>query len=400
MSCHSWTRAALVAALAALPLLPATAPVQAQETGRITGLVTVVNTDRPLAGAQVFIPGTAFGTITSSEGRYLLPNVPVGTHTVSVRLVGYAEVERTVEVTADAAATVDFELRQEAIALDEIVVTGAGQATERRRLGNSIGAIDAGELETAPIATVSDALQGREPGVIVQQSGGIAGEGSTIRIRGSASLSQSNEPIVYVDGMRINSEGGFGEAGAASRLDDLDPSSIERVEILKGAAAATLYGTEASNGVIQIFTKDGAQGDTRWTFTSEWGLTRQDRNRYEPLAGFVIPAEDTIHDANAIRYEAISSTPEDVESFWGVRPEPYEVFEADMQPILFETGMSSAHSLSASGGNELMTYYVSGRLASEDGTFGAEEYGPARDLDQQRQATANVTIFPFENMRL
>ena len=127
---------------------------------------------------------------------------------------------------------------------------------EKRKLGNSIATIDLSSLDSAPIQTFSDILQGREPGVVGLPSGGQTGEGTRIRIRGSASLAQSNEPIVYIDGVRANNGGGltFNGGGSPSRLDDINPEAIERIEILKGAAAATLYGSEASNGVIQIFT--------------------------------------------------------------------------------------------------------------------------------------------------
>src|SRR6266700_3593336 len=115
----------------------------------------------------------------------------------------------------------------------------------------------------------------RERGVSILPSGGLTGEGARIRIRGAASLSQPDEPIVYVDGVRVDRSGGFGDyigtggGGYPSRLDDINPEYIERIEVLKGAAAATLYGTEASAGVIQIFTRAGARGAPRCDFTSE-----------------------------------------------------------------------------------------------------------------------------------
>ena len=175
--------------------------------------------------------------------------------------------------------TVDFQLRQTTLALDQIVVTGAGVATERRRLGNTIATIDVGDLQTAPVNSMSEILTGREPGMVGLPGGGVAGEGARIRIRGSASLSQSNEPVIYVDGIRVDNAQGFGPGmgapgGSPSRLDDINPESIERIEILKGAAAATLYGTQASNGVIQIFTKRGQAGTPRYDVSIEQGFSR------------------------------------------------------------------------------------------------------------------------------
>src|SRR5206468_12085736 len=140
------------------------------------------------------------------------------------------------------------------------------------------------------VSNVSEQLPPRDPAVYVLPTGGLAGEGAQIRIRGSASLTQANEPVVYVDGVRVNRSGGFGDpnwigaggGGTPSRLDDVNPEAIDHVEILKGAAAATLYGTEASAGVIQIFTKKGARGGPRFDFMTELGFSNYPETRYAP----------------------------------------------------------------------------------------------------------------------
>src|SRR5690606_32095001 len=319
-------------------------------------------------GAQVFIPGTSQGTLTNRDGGYLLAGVPAGSHTVRVSLIGYGSESRSVEVQAGQAATADFELRQSAIALDEVIVTGAGVATERRKLGNTVATIGTDALEEAPVSNVSELLQGREPGVVGLPSGGSAGEGAKIRIRGTSSLSQSNEPIVYVDGVRVDNAGGWGPrvstggGGNPSRLDDINPDAIERVEILKGAAAATLYGTEASNGVIQIFTKRGSAGAPRFTLQVEQGLTRYPGGRYKDHAGFVTTPEEAAR----------------LSEFYGMDIQPWKAFAVDNISQLFETGHAQVYSLSATGGSENITYFVSGRYADEDGPFGAEDWGPAR----------------------
>jgi TonB-dependent SusC/RagA subfamily outer membrane receptor len=129
---------------------------------------------------------------------------------------------------------------------------------------------------------------------VLLPSSGSTGEGAKIRIRGSASLSQLNEPIVYIDGIRVNSDGisVFNGQGRPSRLDDIPPESIERIEILKGAAAATLYGTEASNGVIQIFTKRGQAGAPRFTAQADMTAITAPTNRILPIAGFARNADE------------------------------------------------------------------------------------------------------------
>src|ERR671915_486237 len=213
--------------------------------------------------------------LSGQNGQFRIVGLAPGARQVRARHLGYAAVSRTVEVTAGQTTRADFELQQSAIELTAVVTTGTGGAmVEQRKLGNTVATLEA--PPQAPIATFSELLQGREPGIAILPSSGLTGEGARIRIRGNASMSQSNEPIVYVDGVRMESGGGFGQGfvatgggGTPSRLDDIDPNSIERVEILKGAAAATLYGTEASNGVIVITTKRGSVGAPRWSFQVE-----------------------------------------------------------------------------------------------------------------------------------
>jgi TonB-dependent starch-binding outer membrane protein SusC len=364
-------------------LLVVPAGLHGQESGRITGTVAS-EVGRPLNGVQIFIPGTGIGTLTNAQGTFALLNVAPGTHTVRAQLIGWGSTDTTVTVGAGASAVANFQLRESAIALDEVVVTGAGQAVEKKRLGNTVATINAEQIQNAPVANLAEVLQGREPGVVVQQTGGMAGEGANILIRGGASLSQKNQPIIYVDGVRVNSEGGQGGAGAASRLNDINPDAIARIEVLKGAAAATLYGTEASNGVIQIFTKNGAAGAPQWQISTEWGFSKQIDDRYLPLAGFARS------DTAAAR----------LTQFYGRTIQPFQAFETPLTPFIFETGSFQAHSLSVSGGSDVVSYFVSGRLSNEDGSYGGEQYGPAQDIDAQKQANANLSIYPWENLRL
>ena len=373
-----------------------TSPLAAQDTGVVQGIVREAGVLRPLPSIQVYAPALDIGVLTSRDGTFRLEGLPVGAVELRAEGLGYAAETRTVQVVAGEPLRADFSLGSSAISLDEIVVTGTGVATERRKLGNSVTTIDQRALERAPITTVSEALLGRDPGVVGLPSGGLVGEGARIRIRGTGSLSQSNEPIVYVDGVRIDNGGGFsgdigGGGGSPSRLDDINPASIERVEILKGAAAATLYGTEASNGVIQIFTKRGAAGETRWNLDIEQGFSRYPEGRYEAHAGFARTQERA----------------DELSAFWGQDIRPWEVFEVDLVPRLFETGSSTSTTLSVSGGNDAVTYYVSGRVAGEDGPFTADgylqqQYGlpRAQDLGEKRQFDANLSFVPADDLQL
>lgn len=364
----------------------AASPAGAQGTGTVSGRVVHAGTMEPMSGIQVSISGSRIGSLTDRTGRFILLNVPAGEVTVRAQSVGFAPSVQTVAVTVGETATLELQMRQAAIALDEVVVTGTGAPTERRTLGHTIATVDVGALDNAPVATISEILGGREPGVSSLPTGGLAGEGARIRIRGSGSLAQTNEPIIYVDGVRIDNASSM----RSSRLDDINPAAIERIEILKGAAAATLYGTEASNGVIQIFTKRGRSGPPRWEYRLEQGFSRYSPNAWKHHAGFARTQEQADRAAG----------------HWGLPPlRPFEVFEVDVMGMFRETGRHGTHSLSITGGGENITYYFGGRLANENGPFGGSElaapgFDLAEDINSLRQANTNVTVFPRENLRV
>lgn len=251
-------------------------PLSAQQPARGTvgGRVTAEGTGEPIVSAQVVLVGTALGTLTDNQGNFVIPGVRAGRYEVKVQSLGYQLATRSLQVEPDKLNRVEFQLAISAVALDEVVVTGQATGKARREIGTSIVSINAEDLlETAPIMTTMQLLQSRTPGVSVLTGGGNPGQGSSILLRGVGSLSQGTEPIIYVDGVRIDNSRfeGYGGGGAAwSGLDDIPPEDIARIEIIKGAAAATLYGTEASAGVIQIFTKQGRGESQSWSFSSEY----------------------------------------------------------------------------------------------------------------------------------
>src|SRR5437016_2378375 len=381
--------------------------IAAQGTGTIRGRVTDALTGRAVDGVQVFIAGTELGTLTNADGRYQF-SVRAGELVLHTRRVGYASLTRRVSVTAGEATDADFELRQAALALDAVVVTGAGAQTEKRKLGNTVSTIDASTLRNAPVSSFSEQLAARDPAVSVLPSGGLAGEGAQIRIRGAASLTQANEPIVYVDGVRVNRGGGFGDAnwigagggGTPSRLDDINPEAIDHVEILKGAAAATLYGTEASAGVIQIFTKKGSRGAPRWDFITEQGFSNYPAGRYVPNAGWVQPdAFDTIRAKSLAKGFHVPSVTE-LSAFYGQPLQPYQVITQPFASRLFETGYTRTYAAGVSGGTPGVTYYVNGRYYYENGPFGGRTLGGAADIDHKAQGTLAVELVPVDRVKL
>jgi outer membrane receptor for ferrienterochelin and colicin len=259
---------ALTCTLALAGVSAVSTAARAQGTGTVTGQVVNAASKQPITGAYVGVDQGA-GTLTRGDGRYTL-RLAAGQHTLTVRLIGFAQQMDTVTVTAGGQVTQDFQLHEQALALEEVVVTGQAGASRRREVGNSIAQITAGDVVQPP-ASVEELMQSRATGLNITQASGGAGGGSYIRLRGNISMSQSNFPLVYVDGVRMRSDpyppneaplSGRGNAAgvAANPMNSINPDDIERVEVIKGPAATTLYGTEASAGVIQIFTKKGARG--------------------------------------------------------------------------------------------------------------------------------------------
>src|SRR5438552_3866715 len=263
--------------------LPAASRLAAQ-TGTIEGKVTSVTTGEPIIGAEVSLVGITIGTRTGPGGTFTLLNVPVGPREVRVLAIGYKVASAHLVVLSDLSTTTTVQLAPSVLQLDAIIVTGTPGQARVREVGNSIAQVNLSQLKDPP-ANMDQLLQARAPGLSVMQTSGMAGEGAQIRLRGAVSVSQSNQPIIYVDGVRVRSEGyrrnrppfndsnGFRGANyQASPLNDISPADIERIEVIKGSAASTLYGTEAAAGVIQIFTKHGSSGAPRWTFETGQGF--------------------------------------------------------------------------------------------------------------------------------
>ncbi|MEP7344006.1 MAG: SusC/RagA family TonB-linked outer membrane protein [Gemmatimonadaceae bacterium] len=394
-SCRSIATALLVSGAIGAPLAAQSG------VGVIEGTVKEANTGRPLEGVQVGALGMGLGALTNRDGNYRIVNAPARTLDLRARLIGFSAAAKQVAVRAGQTVRADFELAQSALQLEAVVTTGTATATEVKHLGNTVAQLEPPKF--APIATTNELLQGREPGVVGLPSSGMTGTGARIRIRGNASLSQSNEPIIFVDGIRINSSGDFsanvGDGGAAapSRLDDIDPSSIERVEILKGAAAATLYGTEASNGVIQIFTKKGTAGKAKWDVQLQNDMMRFPGNRLEDNWGL---PKDVLNDDGAVTSTAAQEAAK-LNAFYGRSDiAAFKPFSEPFVKRFYDLGRANTASLAITGGTEAMTYFVNGRYFKENGPFGGTQYGPAVDVVRRANGTMNLGFVPYNNLRI
>src|SRR6185295_9345318 len=186
--------------------------------------------------------------------------------------------------TAGRRDTVEFVLTQQAISLHEVVVTGTAAATEVRKVGNSVASVNVSELtEKSRILSVDQLLKGRTAGVMMNISQSAVGASGQIKIRGTKSISLPSDPALYIDGVKVNNadDRGISIGGPGiNRISDINPADIDRIEVVRGAAAATLYGTQGSNGVIQIFTKRGRTGTPEWAYEAEGGFERSPTDRF------------------------------------------------------------------------------------------------------------------------
>ncbi len=361
----------------ALGLALATAPLAAQ-TGTITGTVMDAATGQPLIGAQMVIPGTNIGALTNQAGRYLILAAPTGEVQIRAVIIGYSQETRTVTVTAGQSAVANFELSASAIQLEGVVVNAVTGRDQRvREIGTNTSTIDVNQIKPATVTSISDLLSGRSEGVILQDVNGTTGTAQRIRIRGANSLSLSNEPLVYVDGVQYSNANtlSIGVGGQeAGRLNDLNPADIANIEIVKGPAAAALYGTAAANGVLLITTKRGRAGDAEWNFYAETGQL-SDRTDYP--ANYM--AYSVIGNASAslsnpdgtFNSTDFARCPNRSAAAGDCAQDGVAVFNTltDPRTTPFSTGSRNRYGASVRGGNERVTYYLSGEYQDETGVI-------------------------------
>jgi TonB-linked SusC/RagA family outer membrane protein len=356
-------RFASVIIISAVPALAATAQQEAHVVGRVTS-----ETAQAVVSAAVRIPTLGVGAITTNDGGYSLyvpaSRIPTEPVTIMVRLIGYAPQSQTVVLHAGL-NTVDFTLRATPTQLSQVVITGEGTATTREHLTTVINSVDTASLQrAAQPQNVVSALAAKAPNVEVRTQSGEPGASASIKIRGNASLTGTNQPLFVVDGQPVDNSttstnGGDGSTVTQNRISDINPNDIESVDILKGAAAAAIYGARASNGVVLITTKRGHAGATRFSFNSTETFdsvapTDILQETYGQGSGGVNGSCSTT-DCSANRYAfgpAITSGP------------VYNHLDE-----IFKTGLTADNTLTISGGSDKTTFYASGGLTAQDGVI-------------------------------
>lgn len=377
-----------LACLSLLGMLCLPLSIAAQE-GAIRGTV-LRETGAPASNATVRVVDTEIGTFADEGGRYRL-EVPPGTYQVEAGLIGFSPEVKSVAVEAGQVATLDFRLATKAVELGELVVSLSADQTRRVEIGADIERLNA-EVAADKMAggSLSDLINARATGITVSQSSGEVGSAQRIRIRGATSITQDNNPIIYVDGIRVSNQSGtgpgshdFGDGQTVARIDDLNPDDIADIQVLKGPTAAALYGSEAAAGVVLIETKKGTAGDARFTFSTEQGFSDE-----------YIDYPDNFF--NVTSAGGITSVDDPLIQQWRPIQNPVtgDVF-ARHNPLMnpntspFRTGRRAAYDLSVRGGSAGVDYFSSLKYEEEGGTL--------RNNNLRRYALrANIGANPVE----
>ncbi|MFY9153046.1 MAG: TonB-dependent receptor [Prolixibacteraceae bacterium] len=375
-----------------------------QQTAKVTGKV-IDPKGLPIPGVTVVVKGTTNGTITGDDGVYSISNVPAA-GTIVFSFVGM----NTVEFEVGNKSVINVTMTEESIGLDEVVAIGYG-TQKKASITGAIAQYDAEKLNERPVQRIDQALVGQMAGVRVKQTSGMPGQGFSIQVRGTGSISANNEPLYVIDGFPLevsaqNTNGGF---SSGNPLDNINPNDIESIQILKDAAAAAIYGSRASNGVVMITTKKGKSGKPTINFNTYTGWNEASRKLD------VLSSEEWIDRALEImNYTYISKDPgtqnrqatdsydtrvANIGSFnrdqipdprWTQPGHPGVDF-VDWQDQIFRKGAVKNYQLSATGGNEVVKYFVSGDYLDQEGFF--------KNVDYKRYSVrANVEVRPNEKI--
>ncbi|MCG8697790.1 MAG: SusC/RagA family TonB-linked outer membrane protein, partial [Bacteroidales bacterium] len=337
----------------------------------ITGLVTDAKNNEPIPGATVLVVGETGGVITNIDGVYQI-SVSTGVDSLEFRFVGM----QSKKLAIDNRSTIDVALSEELYKMDEVIVTALGITREAKTVGYSVTSVDEKELQKANGRSPLNALSGKIAGVNISSSSGAPGSSTRVLVRGVTSLIGGNQPLFVIDGVPVtNSRSGStsinGGTDFGNTMNDINPNDIESINFLKGASATALYGSRASNGVVEITTKKGKLATkTDINFSTSVGFE-------EPLR--LVQYQNDYGQGifgNSVLYENMSWGPAFDWKYhpWGyevdgkMRVKAYQPLEDNVEEF-FETGRNISNTLSLSGGNEQTTYYFAYGNTFWDGIF-------------------------------
>ena len=362
---------------------------QTPQHATISGRVTDAPTGQPLANAQIAVLGTNAGAQTNGDGQFTI-RVSPGTVVLRVLRVGYGELRRSVTATAGQTQTENFQMVPVPVSLNPVVTTATGQQ-RREEVGNDIAQVPAAQIvNTGTVSNAADLLNSRTPGVTVFE-GTQTGAGVRVRIRGTSSLSLSNNPIYILDGVRIEgttSSSSVSVGGTTpARINDINPEEIESIEVVKGPSASTLYGTDAANGVIVITTKRGISGKPQWSYsTQQTAIT--DHNPY-PTAYSAWTTGSTptniLSTQCFLGNRARGTCTQDSVTSYNITKDP--------RSTPFGIGYRQQHALQLRGGSEQIRYFVHGEWEDEDGPTKVPDFDQ-RYLDTHGLSLSSVQKSP------
>jgi TonB-dependent starch-binding outer membrane protein SusC len=409
MKCQWWVRGIMAVVLGGARM------VQAQQgpVGVITGTITDADSKTPVSDATVIVAGTNRIARTASSGTYRIGNVPAGGQQVRVTRLGYAPLVLAATVTDGGTTNVDFALHTASTTLAQVVITGtATQNEEARANGASIGIIAVDSIPQGPVLNFSDLLSSRSPGLTILQNSGAVGSGSRIEIRGVSTTgvngssgtqtALNTQPVIIVDGVRAyNDIRGLSDLGgvggqAISRFDDLDHEDIQDVQVLKGPAAAALYGTEAANGVIVIQTRHGDVASApQWNLFGVVGSNRDDANypaNYARPLGTTLASSTFNTQANSC--SLINEFANDCTAKNGplaaTLPTSYNLIT---NSPTFVPGYEEGAGASVNGGSPTVTYFFGANWDRQQGVY-------HNDQDRWTHMNVGLGIHPYEQLDL
>jgi len=377
-----------------------------EQQKKLNGTIVDSQTGETLVGVSILIKGTNQGTVTDMNGKFSL-NIPDANAVVKITYMGYLPQE----IALKGLTRLEIQLVRDIKNLDEVVVIGYG-TQKKTNVTSSVSTLTNKNLDERAITRVDQALVGQMAGINVKQTTGIPGKAFSIQVRGTGSISAGNEPLYVIDGFPLATAttNGAGNFATGNPLDNINPNDIESIQVLKDAAAAAIYGSRASNGVVLITTKRGQTGKPKITYNTYLGITQASRKvNMLDGQGWINRATEIINGQYVAAYSNKGAKATDdsltrigiVGSFnvnyfldprWAKPGHPGLDF-IDWQNEIFRTGVMQNHEITASGGNEIVKYFVSGNFADQDGFV--------KDMGYTTySARANVEVNASKNLRI
>lgn len=373
-------------------------PLAAQQK-TVTGIVTGAEDKLPIIGATILVKGTTVGAITDLDGKYQI-SAQAGA-IIEIRYVGM----KTKEITVGVSNVYDTALEYDLVGVNEVVVVGYGTQIKSKVTG-SISKVDGGSIQNMTVPTIEQALQGKTAGVFIESVNGKSTGTTNMRIRGSSSITATNQPLFVVDGIPITTES-LNQSGAViNPLTSINFNDVESIDILKDAASSAIYGSRGANGVVLITTKKGISGDTKINFTIQSGFNEaSNRRKFMNSTEYVKYFEEAAYNSDLLEgYDPINN-PADYDNSWLAyargRFTRYSGWAAivdangiytgskvntDWQDLAFQKGKIFSADLSAQGGNDKLKYYTSFSYNNTDGILksnGMEKISARLNVDNK-----------------